>query len=341
MRIIDLCSILTGSETYLWTSIIIVVRMIGFQDEFFLDAVQENEDEKTRYLSKSQLYHLVAAKYFVPPMNSRGMTRDYLLKVWRNQVYSVEQQAMKAFEFGLKPEQVMKIGIPNSSYLVRKLNHLLQERGSLPLGFSELEVPDQKWLHRIARQIDKYNLTEFYQEAVDRVPEINRAKLHSHLVYHGRIHASRYFLSVNGIKGNKRFKEQLKEISDTYRLLCSTGINKEVVQKELELLSNKVSGLAASLDDMISKMAVNYTTIKCPEAKAESLLSQKNDTSKEVKDTLSESMQLIRYIYCSDNILDRNNPDVQKLTQSSLENERSQPPSSGPSAKASPAKGLK
>lgn len=317
--------------------------MIGFEDVYLLDEVQGDEDEKTRFLSKSQLYHMVASKYFIPPLNSRGMTRDYLLRVWRKQVYTVEQQAMKAFEFQLQPEQTVKIGIPNSSYLVRKLNQLLQERGSQPLGFNEIEVPDQKWLHRITREIDRMNLTEFYKMPVERIPALTNTKLNSHFVFQGRTHASQYFLSVPGIKGNKRFKDQLKEISDTYRSLCSTKINKEVAEEEVRQLTIKTNTLSTNLNDMISRMSVAYTTMKHSSVHPEALLSPNSNVSKEVRDTLSDSTQFLKYIYCTDNILDRNNQETQALTTKSLENvqkSNSSPNSATQSGKTTPKKPL-
>jgi len=108
-----------------------------------MSLAKSDEDADTRNLDKSQLYEMVTEQHFLPPLHSRGITRDYLLAVHRDQVYKVGLQTLKLFEVNLTQRQTKKVGVINSPLLVRKLNFLLRSRRENDLGFDEYDPPDQ------------------------------------------------------------------------------------------------------------------------------------------------------------------------------------------------------
>jgi hypothetical protein len=108
-----------------------------------LSQAKTDEDPETRNLDKSQLYEMVTEKNFLPPLHSRGITRDYLLSVYKDEVYKVGLQTLKQFEVNLNQRQTKKVGIVNSALLMRKLNLLLKSRRENDLGFDEYDPPDQ------------------------------------------------------------------------------------------------------------------------------------------------------------------------------------------------------
>ena len=63
----------------------------------------------------------------------------------------MERLAFKHFEFNLERCHFKKVGITSNALLVKKLNRLLELQGEKSLGFTELEVPDQTWLYKVAR----------------------------------------------------------------------------------------------------------------------------------------------------------------------------------------------
>ena len=140
--------------------------MIGFQDGLMREERQADEGADTINLQKNELYDMVGAQYFIPPYSSKGVTRDYLLKVHRNQVFRATKQEIRHFEVDLTPKQQRRHSTINNAILIRKLNTLLQATSRRPLGFDELEVPDQGWLYRIARFIDPASLIEFFEAPV-------------------------------------------------------------------------------------------------------------------------------------------------------------------------------
>ena len=102
-----------------------------------------DEDSSTKHMDKPELYESLMQAYFLPPLHSRGITREYLLNVHKCQAYRVEHMVLKQFEVNLTVKMSKKVGVINSGLLVRKLNLLLKSRGDNELGFDEYDPPDQ------------------------------------------------------------------------------------------------------------------------------------------------------------------------------------------------------
>jgi hypothetical protein len=117
--------------------------MIGFQKEFNAERCQSQENAETKNLEKKELYDMLVHKYYLPPYSSRGVTREYLLKVYNEKVYSVLLLELKHFEVELTPKMTRRVGIQNNGLLVKKLNLLLISKNMNPLGFDEYDAPDQ------------------------------------------------------------------------------------------------------------------------------------------------------------------------------------------------------
>lgn len=117
--------------------------MIGFREQPTADRGHPNEDPETRELDKRKFYNLVATRFFLPPITTKGITREYLVKVYRNEVYTVPLFDLKHYEVELTASMMKRVGIPNNSLLVRKLDGLLASQNLPPLGFDDFEPPDE------------------------------------------------------------------------------------------------------------------------------------------------------------------------------------------------------
>lgn len=119
--------------------------MIGFFKKMDGQYSQTKNDEEhtTKNLDKAELYEMIAQTFCLPPLHSRGITREYLLDVHRDKVFKVDTKMLKSFEVNLTPKQTKKVGVINSALLVKKLNLLLASRNQKPLGFNEHDPPDQ------------------------------------------------------------------------------------------------------------------------------------------------------------------------------------------------------
>jgi hypothetical protein len=117
--------------------------MIGFDLEPMSERGHASEDPETRHLDKRELYNMVGHRYYLPPCTSKGVTREYLVKVHRNQLFRVATLELKHFEVELTGPMTKRVGIQNNALLMRKLNVLLLSKGQTQLGFDEFDAPDE------------------------------------------------------------------------------------------------------------------------------------------------------------------------------------------------------
>src|SRR3990167_884914 len=233
--------------------------MIGFKDGLIGEERQADEGADTINLQKNELYDMVGAQYFIPPYSSKGVTRDYLLKVHRNQVFRATKQEIRHFEVDLTPKQQRRHSTINNAILIRKLNTLLQATNRRPLGFDELEVPDQGWLFRIARFIDPCSLTEFFEAPVRAEPPLSASSTALSKIHHGRMAAAEWMFSSPAMKQNKKLWESLKLISETYRNMVNHRVNVEILENEYQLTREKHAMLQGNLEDLVGKAALTFS----------------------------------------------------------------------------------
>lgn len=117
--------------------------MIGFHEQPTTDRGHPNEDPETRDLDKRKLYNMLALRHCLPPLTTKGVTRDYLCRVHKGEVYTVPLLDLKHFEVELTLQMNRRVGIPNNSLLVRKIDALLKSRRQPELGFDLYEPPDE------------------------------------------------------------------------------------------------------------------------------------------------------------------------------------------------------
>lgn len=108
-----------------------------------LSQSRADEDNATKHLDKSELYETLSQQHYMPPLHSRGITREYLLAVHKGEAYKVDHLELKKFEVALTTKMTKRVGVVNSGLLVRKLNILLLARREPELGFDEFDPPDQ------------------------------------------------------------------------------------------------------------------------------------------------------------------------------------------------------
>ena len=117
--------------------------MIGFENELTRKKPHSDEGPETRELDKRELYESVNLRWFLPPVDSRGICSDYLLAVFHVHVFRITHSEIRHFEVDLEAKMIKRIGILNNGLLVRKLNKLLEAKGERCLGFRDEEPPEQ------------------------------------------------------------------------------------------------------------------------------------------------------------------------------------------------------
>ena len=247
--------------------------MIGFSQDLQLYKLLDDEDTDTKNLDKNELYELyelVTKDYMLPPINSKGITREYLLQVKEGEVFRVTHRDHKEFEYTLDKDQQKKVGVVNNALHVRKLNMLLKQHGEKELGFTEFNLPDQNWLYKVARYIDRTNMLEFFERAAFLEPPLTEHLNILSQTHHGRVYASEWL----------------------FRLEKAKKFNAEILAHELAETKNKIQQSDSDLHDLIGKVSFTYTSIENPSITPELVISGGSGLTAEMRDQLNTNSQL-------------------------------------------------
>lgn len=266
--------------------------MIGFQPGLTAALGGPDEGLDTVNLQKPELYEMVSERWFVPPVNSKGVTREYLLQVHRDQVFRVQVMQMKHFEVNLTPDMQRRASNINNSVLIKKLNVLLASTNRKPLGFTEFDIPDQAWLYRVARYIDTSSITEFFERPAQAEPTLSSNSSTLSKIYHGRTAASVWFFRNSAVKQNRKLWEALKLISETYRASINNQMTLQILEHELNLTREKQIGLQTTLDDMVSKASLTYSAIEDTSIRPEHVLSGGDSLTPNARETLMRNARM-------------------------------------------------
>ena len=267
--------------------------MIGFGDEFKLfKSEKENEAADTKNLGKNDLYEMVSLSYLLPPVSSRGITRDYLLKVKNGEVFRITHSDWKNFEFTLRKTDQKKIGIINNSLLVKKLNYMLEDRAEPDLGFSEFETPEQNWLYKVARYIDQTGELEFFETQPCQQAPLNENSPWIRKIFYGRIYAGQWLFRFESIKKNKKLYESFEELSEKHKNLNSCKINCNVLQHDLRETQKKIVTLEQEMNDLAGKIAFTYTSLENPKITPELVIGGGEGLTPEMRQCILQNTQM-------------------------------------------------
>ena len=120
------------------------------------------------------------------------------------------------------------------------------------------------WLYRVARYIDRTNLAEIYEAAVNPEPPLTDKSSSISAIYHARKRAYKYLMAAKKPKENRKFWDSLRDISDRFREYQNQCFVVEVMRREAERAQQKSLEMQNQLQDLISKSALMYVTLKNP-----------------------------------------------------------------------------
>jgi len=286
--------------------------------------IAENNDEpaEIRGLNKNQLYLLLSETYLLPAPDSKGVNRTYLVGVYTNTNYRVNLVEYKRFEAELTPNQQKKVNLVNLAYTLRKLNSLLVESGQRPLGFPNFTIPEETWLTKVARWVDRKNLMEFFQVHIEPlgVPRIDSERVHA-----GRVEAHRFLFQGNGLLDNHRVYQTVKEISESYRRIISRRIDLEEIELQRNTMRERLTEEEALLKTSLLKASTTIVAIAQNGFNPEDLYIEGEERGLNNRHQLQEVGRLLKYIYCTDSVLDRGD-EVMDLTINGVDRPRPQTP---------------
>ena len=144
-----------------------------------VDVGNANEPAEIRGLSKCKLYKLLSNTYMLPCKESRGVTREYLVEVYRNTVFRVNRNEIQQFEANLMLDEQLKNSFFNLGVVMDRLALLMNILHFLPLGFNDHVKPDEAWISRVARFVDPFNILRVFRRRVRNAarPAITAARV--------------------------------------------------------------------------------------------------------------------------------------------------------------------
>ena len=172
---------------------------------------------------------------------------------------------------------------------------------------------------RVARYIDQTNIIEFFEEPVRPEPT-NLTSTSSSIVrlHIGRMNATSYFFKNNEIKKNRKLWDTVKSLSDYYRSCLSHSLMIEALREQIREAEQKAVEMRQSLEDQTSKVALTYTTLENPAFRPDMIINGADNNPK-MREAIVLNCKLVKYIFCTDTILDCNDPDIKNITDQSLE----------------------
>lgn len=261
--------------------------MIGFDEQPRTERGHHNEGPETKNLDKRDLYLMLQHRNYLPPMTSKGVTRDYLLKVHKLQVFTVPLIELKQFEVALTNQHTKRVGLANNALLIRKINALLKSRGLKELGFDDFDSPDevgsshQTWLFRVARFIDQGNVLEFFEAPVRAEDYAKAMKTAIGRVHFGRLKASKYFFRLAQAKRDRTLWDNLHTISSQYRAYLGQRVLLDKLERDVQAAKLKTAELGNQMDDLIGRASLTYTKMENPDFRQDLYLSNPSSLPKE------------------------------------------------------------
>jgi hypothetical protein len=275
----------------------------------------QDEPPAIRNLTKNQLYLLLSETYLLPSIESKGINRTYLVGVYTDQNYRLNLLEYKRFEAELTPSQQKKTNLVNLAYILRKLNALLVEENRRPLGFPDFIIPEEGWLTKVARYIDRKNVMEFFQASID---PMGVPLTVSDRVHHGRNAAYRFLFEGNALLDNQKVYHSVKDISESYRRIISRRIDLEDLEQQLNAMRARLHDEEAVLKSNIFKAATTIVAIAQQDNfNPDDLYMEGDDRALANRVQLQEVCRLLKYIYCTDSVLDRTQ-EVMDLTNNNF-----------------------
>ena len=251
-----------------------------------------HEAAETKDLSKHKIYSRLNEQYLLPPEESKGVCRSWLLQIWHGHVFRVGLRDFKTFEVSVTSAHMKRNGLTNLMHLMLRINGLLKSRGQKTLGFHEFTVPDEKWLCKIARYVDHSNVLEFFQLPVTPISRLSADMSPSEQIHCCRMYAYDKLLFIPGHMKNQMVYNAVIQISEWHRKNMAKRIEAEESELKLKQTTREQKNAEMSLKDHILKAATALYSIEKPSFRPEKLIDGGQDLEVEERRRLQEMAEM-------------------------------------------------
>jgi len=188
-------------------------------------------------ITKRALYNLLADKYYLPPRDSKGVSRLYLEKVDKGICFRVELIKMKRFLAELSPSQTKRSLHTNKAEAFFKLTSILRELGLNPLSFEAEYVPDSEWLFNVLRYVDSSNASGVFEHELMSHPNV---KYDSALLLKIKKTAEQVEFVDTGFLKNKKTFGAIQNLIELQRRLTGRKAEAQMMMRDLEAKKSRI-----------------------------------------------------------------------------------------------------
>lgn len=181
-----------------------------------------DEPEALRFLTKKDIHARLSEEWFLPDKNCRGVTRQYLIGVYRDTYFRLGLFDMQRFLAELNKDALKRVPYENSADIKAKVEVQLAEQGFRPLGYAPHIIPEEDWLVKVARYLDQTNNCAIFLHALDGgvtpntvTQQMKRAKTNCQTFLLGNLRSNRDVVEdIEHLwQAQKRFVNRMREVA--------------------------------------------------------------------------------------------------------------------------------
>lgn len=204
-------------------------------------------------ISKKSLYNQLSDVYYLPPCNSKGVSRKYLETVYKGTCFRIETIELKRFLAELKRSQTKRSLHANKAEAFIKLTALLKELNYKPLSFQSEYIPDSEWLFNVLRYIDRHNTSGMFEAELISSPNNDNDSLK---ILKAKKNAERIEIESKGLKKSKKFTEQITRVIELQRRVISRKAEADVISGTLENMKRSIKADVAAIENEVTNIVL-------------------------------------------------------------------------------------
>lgn len=202
-----------------------------------IDHKSQNFSSPLYTFTKAALYKHLADKYYLPPRDSKGVTRLYLERVEKGTCFRIELIEMKRFLAELSPSQTKRSLHTNKAEAFIKLVTILRELGLKPLSFDADYVPDSEWLFNVMRYVDGSNVSGVFECELKSSPKL---EYDSALLLKLKKTAEQVEFVDTGFLKDKHNFDAVKKLIEHQRRLMGRKAEAQMMMRDLEVRNSSI-----------------------------------------------------------------------------------------------------
>lgn len=214
--------------------------------------VQLEEPAAFHGRDKKQIHTEFSGRLFMIHYACKANTRQYLVQVALEQVYLVERQEMEHFWADLSDDERGVTPYFSAAVAFRRLQEMLANQNQLPLGMTADKLPDEEWIIKMLRFVDRKNITATFKRRVQGTAPLTGDEGHiSYATAHGQSLARMDLGAFNGhnvFVTNKKLNELIMVVWETYRKWLAKRVVNQVVLSQSPAILGAIAQLELDLN---------------------------------------------------------------------------------------------